>query len=306
MTDQQIPELRERRATEILDAAIKIWSGNFRRLVPFAAAILVPFQLISAYLLVAVKPTLQDTLLQWQEDVQAASDSGSTSFPWPEFTSAQIGAFTAAIVLSVISTFALSAALTVIIGKLVLRETIDAKTALTMALKVAPKLFAATILSFLVASIGVIVVVILALVLDAPGFLLLAIPMSFVSVWLIIRFVIAGPALVLERLGPIDALRRSYSLTNGRWWPVLGITLLGALVTGIPTNIVSGVINTVLKGLGGNNVAFEFIWAAIAGTASAAIFAPLSAAISVFLYFDLRVRKEGFDLQRLAADFSRV
>lgn len=304
MTDQQIPELRERRASEILDAAIKIWTHNLRKLVPFAAAILVPFQLISAYLLVAVKPTLTDTLTQWQKDIQEATKAGANEIPTPEFTSGQIGAFTAAIVISVVSTFALSAALTAIIGKLVLREDIDNKTALRTAVRVAPKLFAATLLGILVSVGAGAIILIVALVAEVPALLVLLLPASIASIWLVIRFTMAGPALVLERLGPVQALRRSFTLTKGRWWPILGVTLLSGLVTGIPSSIVNSLINTILKGLGGNNAAFEFVWAALSGTVSAALFSPLSAAISVFLYFDLRVRKEGFDLQRLAADFS--
>ena len=245
-------------------------------------------------------------MTQWQKDIQAVSDARGGEIPRPDFTSGQIGAFTAAIVLSVISTYALSAALTAIIGKLVLREELDSKSALIMALKIAPKLFATTLLGFLVSGIATIVVVVVALVAKAPALLLLVLPTSIMSIWLIIRFTMAGPALVLERLGPVQALRRSFALTKGRWWPILGIMFLSGLVTGIPSNIVDGLLNSVLKGLGGNNAAFEFIWAAVAGTASGALFAPLTAAISVFLYFDLRVRKEGFDLQRLAADFSRV
>ncbi len=304
MTDQQIPELRERRTSEILDASIKIWTHNLRKLIPFAAAILVPFQLISAYLLVAVKPTLTDTLAQWQKDIQAATDAGSTEIPSPEFTSGQIGAFTAAIIISVVSTFALSAALTAIIGKLVLREDIDNKSAIRTAVRVAPKLFAATLLGILVSGGATAIVVIVALVSKVPAFFVLLLPTSIASIWLAIRFTMAGPALVLERLGPVKALRRSLTLTKGRWWPVLGVTIVSALVTGIPSSIVNSLINAILKGLGGNNAGFEFVWAALSGTVSAALFAPLSAAISVFLYFDLRVRKEGFDLQRLAADFS--
>ena len=34
-------------------------------------------------------------------------------------------------------------------------------------------------------------------------------------------------------------------------------------------------------------------------------YAPLSAALTVLFYFDLRVRKEGFDLERLAGDLGR-
>ena len=43
-----------------------------------------------------------------------------------------------------------------------------------------------------------------------------------------------------------------------------------------------------------------FLIAAVAGTAGALVSTPFSAAYHTVLYFDLRVRKEAFDLQLLA------
>jgi Membrane domain of glycerophosphoryl diester phosphodiesterase len=304
MADQQIPELRVRRGSEIFDAAIKVWIGNLRKLVPFAAAVLIPFQLVSAYLLIATKPSLADTLKEWQIDLQAQADAGSTTFQWPKFTNAQIGSFTGGIILSIISTTVLAAALTAIIGRIVLRDRINGKAAVLTALLSLPKLIATSILVGLVSFGGAGVVIGLTFATKSSGLILLAFPLFLVAFWLIVRFWLAGPVVVLEQVGPVKALRRSFALTKGRWWPIFGILIASGLMTGIPSGILTQIISTLLKSLGGNNAGFEFIWAAIAGTVSTAIFTPLSAAITVFLYFDLRVRKEGFDLQRLASDFS--
>jgi hypothetical protein len=43
------------------------------------------------------------------------------------------------------------------------------------------------------------------------------------------------------------------------------------------------------------------VWLSVAGTVAAAITTPVSAAIAVLLYMDLRIRKEGFDLEVLSA-----
>lgn len=53
---------------------------------------------------------------------------------------------------------------------------------------------------------------------------------------MVVLFVVT-PAAVVERLGVIDALRRSHALTKGSWWPLLGVVafnlslLLGVLGT---------------------------------------------------------------------------
>jgi hypothetical protein len=304
MADQPIPELRVRRGSELFDAAIKVWTGNLRKLVPFAAAVLIPFQLVSAFLFIATKPSLAETLQQWQLDLKARADAGVTTFEWPKFTNAQIGSASVGLILSVLSTVVLAAALTAIIGRIVLRNPFDGKAAVFTALRSLPKLIATSLLGAIIsfAPVGIVFGVVVASGSAAIGLLL--IPLVFVALWLTVRFLLAGSVVVLEQIGPIAALRRSFALTKGRWWPIFGITLAASLVTGIPTGILNGILSSLLKSLGGNNVAFEFVWSAIAGTISSAIFTPLSAAITVFLYFDLRVRKEGFDLQRLAADFS--
>jgi Membrane domain of glycerophosphoryl diester phosphodiesterase len=304
MAEQEIPELRIRRGSELFDAAIKVWTGNLRKLVPFAAAVLIPFQLVSAYLLVATKPSIADTLKEWQLDVQAQANAGAGTVKWPKFTNAQIGSFTGGILLSIISTTVLTAALTAIIGRLVLRNQIDGKSAVRTAFRSLPKLIATSILVGIVSFGAIGVVAGVAAATNSSGLIVLALPLVFVGFWLAIRLWLAGPVVVLEQVGPVQALRRSFALTKGRWWPIFGILIASGLMTGIPSGILTQIISTLLKSLGGNNAGFEFIWSAIAGTVSTAIFTPLSAAITVFLYFDLRVRKEGFDLQRLASDFS--
>jgi Membrane domain of glycerophosphoryl diester phosphodiesterase len=304
MAEQEIPELRIRRGSELFDAAIKVWTGNLRKLVPFAAAVLIPFQLVSAYLLIATKPSLTETLTDWQLDVQARANAGSGTIQWPKFTNAQIGSFAGGILVSIISTTVLTAALTAIIGRLVLRNQIDGRSAVGTAFRSLPKLIATSILVGVVSFGAIGVVAGLAAATKSTGLIVLALPLMFVGFWLAIRLWLAGPVVVLEQVGPIRALRRSFTLTKGRWWPIFGILIASGLMTGIPSGILTQIISTLLKSLGGNNAGFEFVWSAIAGTVSTAIFTPLSAAITVFLYFDLRVRKEGFDLQRLASDFS--
>jgi hypothetical protein len=51
--------------------------------------------------------------------------------------------------------------------------------------------------------------------------------------WLWVKFSLAAPAAVLERQGPVGALRRSWRLVRGSWWRVFGITALAAVMAGM-------------------------------------------------------------------------
>ena len=64
------------------------------------------------------------------------------------------------------------------------------------------------------------------------GMLLLLIPLSLPAAWLALGLFFAPPALVLKKLGPIDAMRHSYLLLRGNWWrtAALSAALLGVLL----------------------------------------------------------------------------
>ncbi|NNG40124.1 hypothetical protein HJ588_12705 [Flexivirga sp. ID2601S] len=156
--------------------------------------------------------------------------------------------------------------------------------------------------------IGTAIVVVLALtaplaVTVSVGIVLgLALVVGFVYVWVKIGF--AGAALVLERIGPIAAFKRSWALTKGQWWRIFGITLLGQLlvsfVAGIATMPAALILGISAADSGtpsvGAIVAFELITVAIS-----ALTAPFVAGVSALLYLDQRIRKEALDVTLMQA-----
>ena len=120
------------------------------------------------------------------------------------------------------------------------------------------------------------------------------------GIWLAVAFSVSVPALLLERGGPVQALRRSFRLVRGRWWPTAGALIVGYLLIAILGAIVQAVVLILPSVLaGGNTVAGAFA-DVVGGTLGAAITTPYTAAVVTLLYFDLRVRKEGLDLQLIA------
>jgi hypothetical protein len=119
------------------------------------------------------------------------------------------------------------------------------------------------------------------------------------GIYLAVAFAVALPVLMSEGQKGRKALGRSRSLVRGRWWKTALLLLVAGILSTLLSSIVSGAISS-LSVTGDNPIAL-FVIAAVAGTAGALISTPFSAAYHTVLYFDLRVRKEAFDLRLLAS-----
>jgi hypothetical protein len=121
-----------------------------------------------------------------------------------------------------------------------------------------------------------------------------------VFIWLFVRWGVAIPALLAEGIGPIRALDRSWTLTRGHFWRLLGILILMYLLTlavsaalqafALPLAVLVPFVPSVVRG-------------AIVLTLDALVNAVVQPALYLcvaLLYFDLRIRHESFDLDQLA------
>jgi hypothetical protein len=104
--------------------------------------------------------------------------------------------------------------------------------------------------------------------------------------------------LLIERCGAWPALRRSLRLVRGRWWPTAGVLLVSEVMVAI----VGGAIQALFVGifLTGSSVVVVVVLVSLAAAVSAVITRPFVAAVRTVLYYDLRVRKEGYDVELLA------
>ncbi|WP_329615946.1 glycerophosphoryl diester phosphodiesterase membrane domain-containing protein [Streptomyces brevispora] len=129
-----------------------------------------------------------------------------------------------------------------------------------------------------------------------------------VLVWLMIRFCLASPALMLERQSITASMRRSAKLVRGAWWRTFGILVLTSLLTfivtlmiGIPFGTIAlfvddGGLNAFLTD-GANSFGWPFlIISGIGDVVIATITYPLSAGVMALLYVDQRIRREALDL----------
>lgn len=121
----------------------------------------------------------------------------------------------------------------------------------------------------------------------------------FVVILVYTRWLFAAPIVILERVGARAALRRSWQLVRGSTPRVLGITLLVGLITGILGAIVGALLG-VVTGFGDENV--RLILNQLATLIVAVLIQPISFIVVVLLYYDLRIRREAFDIEMLAAN----
>jgi hypothetical protein len=113
-----------------------------------------------------------------------------------------------------------------------------------------------------------------------------------------VRTAIAAPAIVLERVSGRRGLQRSWQLTKGRFWPTLGRILLLALISGIVSSIVAAIIDVPGAAIDPNN---SFIYDQLSSAIAAIFVGPITYIGVTLLYYDARIRKEGFDIEMLAS-----
>ena len=110
---------------------------------------------------------------------------------------------------------------------------------------------------------------------------------------LLTMWFVATPVCVVENLGPIKSMRRSSQLSKGHRWKIFGLILLVAVLG----SVIIGGINISLEALAGP------ILSLIGGLLLNGVWGAFNAIAVVVTYHDLRVAKEGTNIEQIAAVF---
>jgi hypothetical protein len=122
-------------------------------------------------------------------------------------------------------------------------------------------------------------------------------------------YALAVPAFVLERVGVIEALRRSWRLAVPSWWRVWGIRALAYLIISFVSSIlaipffIAGLATTgIFSGddITGTPILF-LVFVAVGSLIAQTITAPLTSGVLALLYVDRRIRAEGLDVTLAAS-----
>jgi hypothetical protein len=259
------PALRPLALGEVLDVAIKITFAHARTLVLVVLVVVAPAQILSAALTVS------------QPD--AFLDVEGSEVPSNEDVTAYVASLAGIILLALLSSTLATGACFKAIVDAYLGRAPSWRSSLGFA---ARRLHSLIWISFLTYFLGAVALL---------GLIVL-------GVWLFISWAVAVPAMLTENVRGLKAMRRSFRLVRGFWWRTCGIFLLGFLFAGVLSSIVQGIVLGV--SFAADSTAAEFVLTSIGGILGSLISTPLTAAFITVLYVDLRVRKEGFDLQLLA------
>jgi uncharacterized membrane protein len=131
------------------------------------------------------------------------------------------------------------------------------------------------------------------------GLLLLFIP----GIMLAVGLALAIPAVVLEPgLSPSAALSRSWELTRGARWRIFGLGLTLIVLIYVPFIAITTLLALLIpSGQAFRTDSWPMIVVLAAGGIVQMFIYPLFYCVLTVAYYDLRVRKEGFDLELLAS-----
>ncbi|WP_432536064.1 glycerophosphoryl diester phosphodiesterase membrane domain-containing protein [Kineococcus arenarius] len=142
----------------------------------------------------------------------------------------------------------------------------------------------------------------------AGAVLLLAGVLGWVAIalWLWVKWSMATPVLLLEGLSVRRSLGRSWRLTRGSFWRTLGILLLTAVVVGVLVTAVAAPFTLVGTFLAAALSTATTEWTGLVvsqgvGTLGSIVGSvvgyPFLASVTALVYVDLRVRREGLDVE---------
>jgi hypothetical protein len=255
--------LRQMGIGEIIDAAVKLYRRDWLALIGIAAFVLVPTTFIEVW--------VTQTIF---------GSAAATATPSNELViqSLVVTLVIIAVELLIIQPF-LVAAITRAAADAYLGESVGAGRTYRYALT---KLLAILWISILASIVTII------------GFILLIIP----GIIALVRLSLTAPALVVEDVRGTKALGRSWRLTKGHFWRVLGLLVLSGLIASVGAAIITipTQFAAVALGPGGWPVA------ALGSALATVLITPFSSLIVVLLYFDMRIRKEGFDIEVMAQE----
>ena len=262
--------------SDILDGSFRLLKANLRTIVLVAAVFLIPVNLVAAF--------LQRDLLGGYSMLRLLNDPSLFE------EAASAGPSNAALYGSLFAVLA-SVLVTPFVGGAISR--VVATSYLGGELEPGPA-FRATGRRFF----ALLVVFLATLLLKGVGLLLclvgVLIPMTL--------FLVTTPAVMVEEAGPIQAMARSVTLVRPRFWPVMGIGIVSGLLASFLGNILAAPFSILALAVG-----YRWGWIAVAvgGVLPALVTTPFVAIVATLVYFDLRIRNEGFDLQMIAAELAR-
>ncbi len=295
METQAQPTLRPLRLGELLDRAIRLYRGNFLTFIGIIAVVYVPLTVLQTAAAALMGSSMSSML---EGRVSTPDELLSNYGYWIAIFSSIILALAQFVLVQGIATGALTRA--------VADNYLGKKTGILDAYRGIGSSWLTLIGALLL--LGIIIILLLVWFLVpcigwATGIGMIVFVTAVVNP-------LVPPAVVLEKQGVIESIRRAWSLARRRFWPVLGYIFVLYLFSWIIVNGPTAIANLLLTQLApslGDPVMGLVVTSIIQGLVQLVfvlIYYPLQMTAFTLIYFDLRVRTEGFDLAFLTLEAS--
>jgi hypothetical protein len=262
--------------SDILDGAFKLIKANAATVFGVAAAVTLPLQLVSSFFLRnEVSGFSGLRALSDPSVAQASVDSHRAG--------GQLAAGGAAIILGLLVTPFIAGAISRVVAASYLGDRLSAGPALRTTLRRGVALLVAFLLVHLI---------------ELPAFVACVFP----GICIMTLYQAVAPAIVVEEIGALAGMKRSWQLMRTRFWGYMAIALLAGFIASFLGTVVS-VLPTLLAELVPHSI--RWVVVGTAGALSSLLTVPIVAVVATLVYFDARIRTEGFDLQMIANDLAR-
>ncbi|HEY6758473.1 MAG TPA: hypothetical protein VI318_03250 [Baekduia sp.] len=257
---------------ETLDASIKIVRARWKTLAMVMVVIALPVEIANVLIISSTT------------DVYQAGTSFSTT-SGTETTYSDSGAYAAGQVAILALTFLSYLLGTVACYRAVSDTYLGRPTSARASLSYAASRLGATLWLTIVFVVGI-----------CAGFVALILP----GIWLTVAWSVAYPVMLVEGLGGVSALKRSFKLTEHRWWATCGRIAVAYLLVTVISGVASALFLVPSSLLASDTSTGALLLSRASSFVVSLLTTPFIAAVTTLVYFDLRVRKEGFDLAVLA------
>jgi hypothetical protein len=295
--------LRPRGIGELLDGSFSLYRRNFLLLVAIAAVVQVPFAIVQ--LIVFSLADLGNRFNSLQDLSRTAPNQGVLTPAQNAQLTGDVGAFLAYLgvvfVLQFLVVYPLSQAATT---SAVSARYLDQPTTVGSSYRAAFSRWRpliAMVLWLTLVIVGTLGVAVLLGALTGSGAVAVIFILAGLAFFIVVvvRTTLAPQAIVIERLSGRAGLRRSWRLTEGSFWRVLGIRVLLWLlqvIMGLVLSLPFTAIASATASPGTQQMISQIVQAV-----TTIFVAPITLVTLTLLYYDLRIRREGFDIEMLAS-----
>ena len=288
-------QLRAMRVAELLDETIRLYRHNFLTFVGIVALLQVPMSILSTAL-TAYSSHLYMTAFE-------ASLEAPGMEPFDAIRTSYLlyaGAYLLVSILEYLVVYNLvTAALARAISNRYLGDPVSIGRAYRSILGRFWPLLGAVFLLVLINVALIALPLLLSIVVECVGVLVLLVVLPLL-VWIDIRLVFITQAVVLDDRPARGALIRSWDLVRGYGWRTLGVVLLLALFSLLIVTGPSYIATFGMQVLGAP-LLVQTVASGVLSAVLTALFTPIRLTGMTLLYYDLRIRKEGLDLELQAA-----